>query len=157
MKLVIKEPAQLLVKVKYFKYSTFCTGWIFELCITFKWSFFFRWFLWKSIYFKHFVYRISYRYIVYMYSTQVRKKNILIYSNTNYSIEMKLVSIIMDYCLLQFDALKFFLGGRLHGGSQPNFNFFNVNTQIFRRFRKVHLKNCLEKKFHKNSNVRLTL
>ena len=34
---------------------------------------------------------------------------------------------IMDYCLLQIDALKFFLGFRLHGGSEPNFNFFDVN------------------------------
>ena len=44
----------------------------------------------------------------------------------------------MDYCLLQLDALKFFLGARLQGGSQPNFNFFNVNTQIWQRNRKVH-------------------
>ena len=44
---------------------------------------------------------------------------------------MKLVPIIMDYCLLQFDVLKFFLGVRLHGGSQPNFNFFNANPKFF--------------------------
>ena len=31
-----------------------------------------------------------------------------IYFNANYRREMKLVPIIMDYCLLQFDALKFF-------------------------------------------------
>ena len=30
--------------------------------------------------------------------------------NANYHREMKLVPINMDYCLLQFDALKFFLG-----------------------------------------------
>ena len=54
-----------------------------------------------------------------------------IYPYTNYRAEMKLVPIIIDYCLLQFDALKFFLGVRLHGGSLPNFNFFNVNPQIF--------------------------
>ena len=47
--------------------------------------------------------------------------------------------IIMDSCLLQFDALKFFLGARLHGGYLPNFNFFYVNPQIFRRNRKVRL------------------
>ena len=52
---------------------------------------------------------------------------------------MKLVPIIMDYCLLQFDPLKFFLGVRLHGGFLPNFNFFNVNPQIFQRNGKVHL------------------
>ena len=39
-----------------------------------------------------------------------KKRNIPIYFNTNYGTEMKLVPIIMDYCLLQFDALKFFLG-----------------------------------------------
>ena len=33
--------------------------------------------------------------------------------------------------LLQFDALKVFLGVCLHGGPQPNFNFFNINPQIF--------------------------
>ena len=65
---------------------------------------------------------------------------------------MKLVPIIMDYCLLQFDALKIFLGVRLHGGSQPNFNYFNVNPQIFQRNRKVPHTNCLEINFHNISN-----
>ena len=44
------------------------------------------------------------------------KRNTTIYFNTNYRTEMKLVSIIIDFCPLQFDALKFFLGVRLHGG-----------------------------------------
>ena len=48
------------------------------------------------------------------------KRNIPIYFNSNYRTEMKLVPIIMEYCLLQFDALKFYLGVRLQGGSQPN-------------------------------------
>ena len=66
-----------------------------------------------------------------MYSKSKKKRNTPIYFDTNYRTEMKLVPIIMDYCLLQFDILKFFLGVRLHGGgSQPNFNFFNVNPQI---------------------------
>ena len=60
-----------------------------------------------------------------------KKRNTLIYSNTNYRTEMKLVPIIIDYYLLQFDALKFFFGVRLHGGSLPNFNFFNVKPQVF--------------------------
>ena len=47
-----------------------------------------------------------------------------IYFNTNYYSEIKLVPIILDYCLLQFDTLKFFLGVRLHGGNLPIFNFF---------------------------------
>ena len=39
----------------------------------------------------------------------------------------------MDYYVLQFNALKFFLGVRLHGGggSQPNFNFLNVDSKFF--------------------------
>ena len=45
-----------------------------------------------------------------------KKRNTLIYFNTNYRTEMKLIPIIMDYSLLQFDALKFFLGVHLHGG-----------------------------------------
>ena len=54
-----------------------------------------------------------------------------IYFNLHYRTEMKQVPIIMDSYLLQFDALKFFLGVHLHGGSLPNFYIFNVNTQIF--------------------------
>ena len=38
-------------------------------------------------------------------------KNIPIYFDKNYHTEMSLVPFIMDYCLLQFDAVKFFLGG----------------------------------------------
>ena len=45
-----------------------------------------------------------------------RKKKHSIYFNTNNRTEMKPVPIIMDYCLLQFDALKFILGVRIHGG-----------------------------------------
>ena len=37
-----------------------------------------------------------------------KKKNTPIYFKTNYRTEMKQIPIIMDYCLLQFDALKFF-------------------------------------------------
>ena len=54
------------------------------------------------------------------------------FCNTNYRTEMTLVPIIKDYCLLLFDALKFFLLVLLHGGEGPqrNFNFFNANPQI---------------------------
>ena len=41
------------------------------------------------------------QYIINMYNTPI-------YFNTNYRTEMKLVPIIMDYCLLQLDALIFF-------------------------------------------------
>ena len=84
-----------------------------------------------------------------------RKKDTPINFSTNYRTEMKLVQIVMDYCLLQFDALNFFLWVHLHGGSQPNFNFFNLNPQIFRRNRKVHLTKCLEINFHNISNISL--
>ena len=77
-----------------------------------------------------------------------KKKNNTIYFNTNYRTEMKLVPIIKNYFLLLFDFLKFFLGVHLHGGSQPNFNFFNTNSQILQRNRKGHLTNCLETNFH---------
>ena len=66
-------------------------------------------------------------------------RNIPIYFNTNFRTEMKLVPIIMDYYLLQFDALQLFLKIRLHGGSLPNFNIFSVNPQFFQQNRKVLL------------------
>ena len=75
------------------------------------------------------------------YSRLKKKKKI-----TNYGAERKLVPIIMDYCLLQFDALKIFLGVRLHGGSQPIFNFFNVRPRNCQRNRKFH--RCLDTNFH---------
>ena len=79
-----------------------------------------------------------------MYS-RLKKKKKTIYYNTNYRTEIKLLPINMDYCVIQLDVLKFFLGVRLHGRFLPNFNFFNVNPQIFQRNRKVRLSNCLEK------------
>ena len=95
--------------------------------------------------------------IMYSKSKKRKKKkerrNTPIYFNTTYRTEMKLVPNFMDYCLLQFDALKFFLRVRLHGGSQPNFNFFNVDPQFFQRNRKVHLSICLETNFHFISNI----
>ena len=72
---------------------------------------------------------------VYRYSSSNKKPNTPIYFSTNYLTDMKLVPIIMEYCLLHFNDLKFFLGILLDGGSLPNFNFFNVNTQIFQRNR----------------------
>ena len=65
------------------------------------------------------------------------------------------VLIINDHCLLQFYALKFFLGVRLREGSLPNFNSFNVNPQIFQWNHKVHLLNCLEIFFHNISSISL--
>ena len=51
-----------------------------------------------------------------LYSRYIYKRNTPIYFNTNYCTEMKLVPVIMDYCLLQFEVLKFFLGVHLHRG-----------------------------------------
>ena len=72
---------------------------------------------------------------MYSRSTTKKKRNSPIYFNANYRREMKLVPIIIDYCIPLFDALKFFLLVRLHGGSQPNLNLFNVNPQIFQQNR----------------------
>ena len=79
-----------------------------------------------------------------------------VFLNTNFPTEMKLVQIIMDYFLLESDALKSFSEVRIYGGgSQPNFNFFNINPQIFERNRNVHLSNWLETNFHiSNINLR---
>ena len=91
-----------------------------------------------------------------MYCRSQKEKINPTYFNTNYRREMKLVPIIMNNCLLKFDALKFFLCVHLHGGgSQPNFNFFNVNPQIFQRNRKVHLTYCLETNFYDISIISL--
>ena len=56
-----------------------------------------------------------------MYSSSKKKgrkkeRKTPIYFNTNCRTEM-------DCCLLQFDALKFFLGMRLHGGSYQTLIF----------------------------------
>ena len=55
-------------------------------------------------------------------------------NSTSYSREMKPVPINMGCCLLQFDALKFFLGAHSHGGGAlPNCILFNVKTEIWQR------------------------
>ena len=52
-----------------------------------------------------------------MYSRSKKKKrNNPINSSTNYRREMKLEPLNMDYCLLQFDAIKLFLRVRLQRG-----------------------------------------
>ena len=58
---------------------------------------------------------------------QEKQKKNPINFNANYRREIKFISINMDYCLLQFDAMNFFLEVRLHGGALSNFNFFNIN------------------------------
>ena len=84
-----------------------------------------------------------------------KKRNIHINCNTNYCREMKLIPINMVYFLLKFDALNVFLGISLHGVYLPNFNFFNLNSQILQRNRKVHLSNCLVTNFHNISIISL--
>ena len=63
----------------------------------------------------------------YIYVQQIKKRKHPFNFNANYLQiiipEMKLVAIIMDYFLHIFEALKFFLKVRGHGGFQPNFNF----------------------------------
>ena len=84
-----------------------------------------------------------------------KKLNTPIYFNTNYFTEMKLVPIIMDNCLLQFDALKIFLGGASAWGSLPNFNFFNATPRIRQRKCKVRRLNCLNTNVHNISDISL--
>ena len=43
------------------------------------------------------------------FNVQSVKKKKIAYFNTNYRKEMKLIPVIMDYCQLQFDTLKFLL------------------------------------------------
>ena len=54
---------------------------------------------------------------------RVKKRNTPIYSNPNCCWEIKPVPIIMDYCQLQFEALKFSLGVSVHGRSLLNLAF----------------------------------
>ena len=54
--------------------------------------------------------------------------------NTNNHRERKCIPINMDWSLHSFNAFEFSLGGRLHGWSLSNFNFFrckpeNLTTQ----------------------------
>ena len=88
-----------------FKYGTFVT-----ITLSIVLDCFFEWFMSNNF----FKYRDSP--ILNLYSRSKKKRNTPIYFSTNYLTEMKMVPIIMDYCLLQFDALKFILGVRLHGG-----------------------------------------
>ena len=78
-----------------------------------------------------------------MNSRSKKERNISIYFNRNYRTETKLILIIMDYCLLQFDALKFLLGVLLHGGSLPNFNFFNINYRAEMKLILIIMDYCL--------------
>ena len=86
-----------------------------------------------------------------VYAPSVKKKR-TIYFNLSYCTEIKMVPIIMDYCLFQFDSLKFFF---YMGSLYLTSIFFNVNPQIFQRNRKVHLSNCQETNFHNISNINL--
>ena len=84
-----------------------------------------------------------------LFSHWKKKRNTLINSLINDREGIKLIPINMDYCLLQFDALELF-GVHLHGGgSLPNFNFFNINTQIWQQNCKVHLSTYLVQIFTK--------
>ena len=66
-----------------------------------------------------------------MYSRLAKKRNTPIYFNINYHTEMKLVPIIMDYCLLQLDTLMFFLRVHLYGRSLPNLIFSTLTPKFF--------------------------
>ena len=93
--------------------------------------------------------------VIYEQSVKRKKRNTPSNSITKYCKETKLVPINMNHCLLQFGALKFALVVRLHGGSLPNFNFFNVNSQIWQSNRKVCRSNGLDTNFHSISDISL--
>ena len=59
-----------------------------------------------------------------------KRGNNFINFHTNYRRRIKFMLINMDFCLLEFDALNFFLGDRLHGVFLPNFNFFSAKQPI---------------------------
>ena len=68
-------------------------------------------------------------FIVRTYVQSIKRKRITpIYFSANHYTKMNLVPIVMDYCLLRNRTL---------------------------RNRKVHLSNCMEKKFHNISNISL--
>ena len=67
-----------------------------------------------------------------------KEHNTPINSDTNYHREIKFIRIIMDYCLLQFNALQFFWGGpsssplvNLKGNAI--INLLTLNTLVFRK------------------------
>ena len=60
--------------------------------------------------------RLKVVYVQKLKKKKKKKRNTLIYFNTNYNTETKLVSIIIDHCLLGFDALNLFLGSVRMGG-----------------------------------------
>ena len=62
----------------------------------------------------------------------------------------------MDYCLLQSDALNFFLSSDYMGGLYLTLIFsMHPPPQIFQRNHKVHLSNCLETNFRDIPNISL--
>ena len=89
-------------------------------------------------------------------SAKKEKQNTPISSKANYRREIKLKPINMDYCLLQFDALKFFLWVHLHVWSLPNFDYFKT-PKIWQQDRQVHRSNCLDTNFHNISEISLTV
>ena len=70
-------------------------------------------------------------------------------------IEMKHVPINMDCCLRQFDAFSWYGEGGNMGSLYLNLIFFNVNSQILQRNRKIYCSNNLDKNFHNISDISL--
>ena len=89
-----------------------------------------------------------------MYSRS-KKKNTPINFNLNDRRKIKLIPINMEYYLLWFDALHFFLGVNLHGETLTKFNLFNVNPQIWRQKCQVHRSNHIGINLHNIFDIRL--
>ena len=68
----------------------------------------------------------------YLCAPTVYSMYIAINLNANYPREMKFIPINVNYCILSFVALIFFLRGLFSWGegSITNFNFFNVNPKF---------------------------
>ena len=73
------------------------------------------------------IFEVNYKIKSVLCKVDQKKWNTPINFNANDRREIKLVPLNIDYCLLQFDALNFFLGVRVHGRSVHNFNVFSVN------------------------------
>ena len=87
-------------------------------------------------------------------TVRLKKKETPLLFPVQIIVEMKLFSINIYYRLLQFEAF-FFIGVLFPGGSLPNLNFYNVNSQIWQRNCKVHPSNSLDKNFQNISDINL--
>ena len=92
------------------------------------------------------------KFLLWMYNRSKRTKHTYLFQ---YKLSYTIETCTNHHGLMSTPVwcFKIFLVVRLHGGSLPNFNFFNVNPQIFQRNRKIQLSYCLETNFHDIPNI----